>query len=91
MGVIQRMKVWLGLADEYDGEYDEEFENEAPQIEAAPDPDEGLARPQAYASPYSGKPTVKRVEREPDLERARDPRPGSFDSMARGFGGTALE
>ena len=89
MGVIQRMKVWLGLADDYDGEYEEEYE-EHPRAESADEGDDAApARPQSYASPYSGKPTVRRVEREPDLDRARDARPGSFDSMARGFSGDA--
>ena len=85
MGVIQRMKVWLGLADDYDGEYEDEYD--APRQEAAPADDAGLARPQAYTSPHGGKPTVRRVEREPELDRARDQRPGSFESMARGLSG----
>jgi cell division inhibitor SepF len=85
VGVFQRMKVWLGLADDYDPEFDDEYEDDSPQKQAAPADDAGLARPQAYTSPHGGKPTVRRVDREPDLDRARDARPGSFDSMARGF------
>ena len=80
MGAIQRLKVWLGLADDYEADYEDEENYEEQPAE------EGLARPKAYTSPYEGATAVRRVERKPDLDRARDPRrSGSFDSMARGF------
>lgn len=79
MGAFQRMKVWLGLADEYD-EYEEEYYSD----EQGEQPE--LARPQEYTTPYGGQSTVRRVEREPDIERARSAkRSGSFDEMARPF------
>jgi cell division inhibitor SepF len=78
VGAIQRMKVWLGLADEYD-EFDEEFETN----DQTPRPE--LARPQEYTTPYGGQSAVRRVEREPDMERARGAKRGSFDEMARSF------
>jgi cell division inhibitor SepF len=78
VGVIQRMKVWLGLADEYEGEYEEEYDQEG-------EPGEELARPQEYTSPYGGDSTVRRLDREPDVERARGASKGSFDEMARPF------
>jgi cell division inhibitor SepF len=66
MGFMHRVKVMLGLADEYDDEYDEyeagdDFEND----------EEPPSR--SYTSPYgteSG--SVRRISREPDLVRARD-------------------
>jgi cell division inhibitor SepF len=78
VGVIQRMKVWLGLADDDEGEYEEEYYDEG---EAG----EELARPQEYTSPHGGAPSVRRVDREPDVERARGASRGSFDEMARPF------
>jgi cell division inhibitor SepF len=74
------LKVWLGLADDDEGDYEDEEYYEDPPAEPA------LARPKSYTSPYEGSSAVTRVERKPDLDRARDPRrSGSFDSMARGF------
>ncbi len=66
MGLMQRVKVMLGLADEFDDEYyeDDEFYDE----------DDAEAEPvrQPYESPYGSEPaSVRRVTREPDLERAR--------------------
>ncbi len=68
MGFFQRVKVMLGLADEYeddqfDDEYDEGFEEEE-------EPEYTPSR--TYASPYGTEPaSVRRVSREPDLARAR--------------------
>ncbi len=78
MGAFQRMKVWLGLADEYEGEYEGEYDE---QTEAGPE----LARPQEYTTPYGGNSTVRRLDREPDIDRARGAGRGSFDEMARPF------
>lgn len=68
MGLMQRVKVMLGLADEYD-EYDDDFEGEEyddEEYEPAPRP----------KSPYgSESSSVRRVNREPDLARARDAAP----------------
>lgn len=69
MGFMHRVKVMLGLADEYDDEYDDydstdDFESD----EDAPS--------HSYTSPYgteSG--AVRRISREPDLARARDAAP----------------
>jgi cell division inhibitor SepF len=72
MGFMHRVKVMLGLADEYDDEYsdgyapEEEYEEEDEDYEAAP----------RYTSPYGSESlSVKRVSREPDLARARDAAP----------------
>lgn len=72
MGFMHRVKVMLGLADEFEDEYDdgygpgEDFEDEA-------DPDFDGSAPYAYPSPYGSEPlSVRRVSREPDLVRARD-------------------
>jgi len=68
MGFMQRVKVMLGLADEYD-EYEDDYageEYEDEEYEAAPRP----------ASPYgSESSSVRRVNRMPDLARARDAAP----------------
>ncbi|MDZ4654427.1 MAG: cell division protein SepF [Coriobacteriia bacterium] len=61
MSLWDSIKARLGLADDYD-DYDEDDE-------AA----EGYEPAQAYLSPYEGgDTTVKRLKREPDLDRARD-------------------
>jgi cell division inhibitor SepF len=79
MGFMQRVKVMLGLADEYDEEYDDqypeddEYDDDEPAYEPAP---AAPARDSAYASPYGSTPaSVRRVNREPDLARARDAAP----------------
>jgi cell division inhibitor SepF len=72
------MKVWLGLADEYD-EFDDDVEDDGSQSQPE------LARPQEYTTPYGGQSAVRRVDREPDMERARGASRGSFDEMARSF------
>lgn len=71
MGFMHRVKVMLGLADEYDDEYDEEY---GPEEEFEEDDFEPA--PRAYTSPYGAEPlSVRRVSREPDLARARDAAP----------------
>jgi cell division inhibitor SepF len=68
MGLVQRVKVMLGLADEYD-EYEEDFEGEDYE-------DEDYEPAPRLASPYgSESSSVRRVNREPDLVRARDAAP----------------
>ena len=72
MGFIQRVKVMLGLADEYEDEqFDDEFD------EAFEDDDESeYPATRTYASPYGSEPaSVRRVSREPDLARARSAAP----------------
>lgn len=66
MGVWQSIKARLGLGDEYD-EYDDEG-----YYEDAPGEADGYDPAPAYRSPYdTGDPSpVRRVNREPDLERA---------------------
>jgi cell division inhibitor SepF len=71
MGFMHRVKVMLGLADEYDDEYDDDY---APADDYDDEDDAASARP--YTSPYgteSG--SVRRISREPDLARARDAAP----------------
>lgn len=71
MGFMHRVKVMLGLADEYDDEYDDEY---GPEDEIEDDDFEPA--PRAYTSPYGAEPlSVRRVSREPDLARARDAAP----------------
>lgn len=73
MGFMHRVKVMLGLADEYDDEYDDEY-GPADYDDADLD-DEEPAAP-TYTSPYGAEPlSVKRVRREPDIARARDAAP----------------
>ncbi len=70
MGLWQRTKVMLGLADDFDEEYDE-YADHAEAGQAFADP-EAQAR-QTYDSPYGGEPTsVRRLGREPDIGRARE-------------------
>lgn len=71
MGFMHRVKVMLGLADDYD-EYDDDEYYDA---EAA-DEDAYAAGGDSYRSPYGQEPaSVKRLQREPDLVRARDAAP----------------
>lgn len=76
MGFMQRVKVMLGLADEYD---DEVYEDDVPEDEYYDDEDDDepvTRRDVSYASPYGNEPaSVRRVDRKPDLIRARDAAP----------------
>lgn len=68
MGFMHRVKVMLGLADEYDDEYDDEYEDD--ELEDEPESS------RAYTSPYGNESgAVRRISREPDLIRARDAAP----------------
>ena len=75
MGFMQRVKVMLGLADDYEDEYyeDEEYVD-------GEDDDAGYepirASTSEYKSPYGTESaSVRRVSREPDIARARDASP----------------
>jgi cell division inhibitor SepF len=71
MGFMHRVKVMLGLADEYDDEYDDEY---APDEE--PEEDEDFEPAPRYTSPYGAESlSVRRVSREPDVARAREASP----------------
>ncbi len=69
MGLWDDIRSRLGLGDDWDDEYEDEY------IEDEPD-DEDLAAGSsraAYESPYGGRSTaVRRLEREPDVDRTRD-------------------
>lgn len=68
MGLWQDIKARLGLADEDYGEYDE-YEGTDEDL----DGEEGAP---LYRSPYDEGPTsIRRVKREPDLQRAREAAP----------------
>ena len=75
MGFMHRVKVMLGLADEYDEEYDDGY---GPADYDEDEGDTDYEEPQAptYTSPYGSEPlSVRRVRREPDVARARDATP----------------
>jgi len=70
MGFMHRVKVMLGLADDYD-EYDDEYYEEDEAAEEYP-----TRAPSAPAGPYAAdSTTVRRVSREPDIARAREAAP----------------
>lgn len=69
MGFMHRVKVMLGLADDYD-EYDDEYYEEDEESEEYP------SRGAQPASPYAAESNaVRRVSREPDVVRAREAAP----------------
>ncbi len=71
MGFMHRFKVMLGLADEFDDEYDDEDYGPADTYD-----DEEDAPARSYTSPYGTESnSVRRINREPDLTRARDAAP----------------
>jgi cell division inhibitor SepF len=71
MGFMHRVKVMLGLADEYDDEYEDD--DYAPSDAYEEDED---APARSYTSPYGTESnSVRRISREPDLLRARDAAP----------------
>lgn len=76
MGFMHRVKVMLGLADEFEDEYDDDGYASGDDYEE--DDDAGFDSPAApaYPSPYGSEPlSVRRVSREPDIARARDAAP----------------
>ncbi|HEX9092402.1 MAG TPA: cell division protein SepF, partial [Coriobacteriia bacterium] len=72
MAFWHRVKVMLGLADDYD-EYDDEYYDD----ESDEGAEEYARAPQAPAGPYSGESaaSVRRISREPDIARAREATP----------------
>jgi len=76
MGFMHRVKVMLGLADEYDEEYDDQYPEDDEYDEDDEPAPAAPVRESAYASPYGSTPaSVRRVNREPDLARAREAAP----------------
>lgn len=70
MGFMHRVKVMLGLADEFDDEYDDGY---GPEDEYEDDAELDREPARAYTSPYGSEPlSVRRISREPDVARARD-------------------
>ena len=74
MSFMQRVKVMLGLADDYEDEYYEGEEYVETDEDAGYEP--ARTAPPEYKSPYgTDSASVRRVSREPDLVRARDAAP----------------
>ena len=74
MGLWHRIKVRLGLEDEWDDEYYDDDEYYEPEAEEAPEAYVPRSRSASHDSPYSsgaGVGAVKRLDRGPDLDRAR--------------------
>jgi len=76
MGFMHRVKVMLGLADEFDDEYDDGYGPEDDYDDEV-DTDFDSPAPASYpSSPYGAEPlSVRRVNREPDVARARSAAP----------------
>lgn len=75
MGFMHRVKVMLGLADEFEDEYDDAY-GASDEYEDEGDVDFDAPATHAYPSPYGSEPlSVRRVNREPDVARARDATP----------------
>lgn len=77
MGWWHRVKVRLGLEDEWDDEYydDEYYDDDPGEVE-----DDYQPAREPYASPFgsgAGPGAVRRVDRGPDLDRARSGAPAS--------------
>ena len=83
MGLFHSLKVRLGLADDWDDEYDDEYYDEDEGDEPVePRSNDGYYGRQAasYDPPYGRESrerntSVRRLERQPDVERARDAAP----------------
>ncbi|NTW27760.1 MAG: cell division protein SepF [Coriobacteriia bacterium] len=74
MGLWQKMKVRLGLEDDWDEYYDDEDEGYESEAVETRDEYDSSPRRGAYQSPYgsgAGQGAVKRLDRGPDLDRAR--------------------
>ncbi|HEY5548601.1 MAG TPA: cell division protein SepF [Coriobacteriia bacterium] len=75
MGFMHRVKVMLGLADEFEDEYDDGY-GAVDEYEDEGDVDFDGPATHPYPSPYGSEPlSVRRVNREPDVARARDATP----------------
>jgi cell division inhibitor SepF len=70
MGFMHRVKVMLGLADDYD-DYDDEYYEEDEAAEEAPSRSSSMP-PSQYGADSTA---VRRVSREPDIVRAREAAP----------------
>lgn len=81
MGIWQRMKVAMGLEDEWDA-YEDDYQEEG--ADAYEEDDEfASSRSRPYRSPYGGESTsVKRVDR--DYESPRPPKSSSLRSVPTG-------
>lgn len=80
MAFWHRVKVMLGLADEYDDYDDEYYDDEAEDVA-----DEYDRAPAAPSGPYGGDSSggaVRRISREPDLVRAREATPAPRSTPA---------
>ena len=94
MGLWHNLKVRLGLEDDWDDEYYEDdaaYAEEPAEDEAyAPTPSQSRRETPPYQSPYgsgAGPGAVKRLDRGPDLDRARvgsAPSPSSLRSVPTG-------
>ena len=70
MSLWHDIKVRLGLEEDWDEEYDsDEYYDEAHESDDSGD-DDYYGR-KVYESPHSETPSVRRLEREPDIDRAR--------------------
>jgi len=75
VGLWHRMKVRLGLEDEWDDEYYDDDEYYEPEADEEPESFAPARRSASYDSPYgsgAGVGAVKRLDRGPDLDRARN-------------------
>lgn len=71
MGLWQSLKARLGLGD--DEYYDEYYDDETPDEQQPDTTEEDSYEPAPmYRSPYQGGSAVRRLNREPDLARARE-------------------
>ncbi len=79
MGLWHNIKVRLGLADDWDDEYDDDYydDDETDEPEEPRSADGYYGRTAAsYESPYGSQRTsVRRLDRQPDIERAREAAP----------------
>ncbi|MRR12470.1 DUF552 domain-containing protein [bacterium] len=81
MGLWDNIKSRLGLGDEWEDGYDEY--DDAAYADESEDAGDGFVGRPAYESPYGGAPSARRLEREPDIERARITRTRERDSGER--------
>lgn len=84
MGLWDNIKSRLGLGDEWDGEYDEY--DDAAYGDEEEDSGDTYTRP-SLAQPYGDRSTsVKRLDREPDIDRARESHREHLRSVPSGAG-----
>lgn len=87
MGLWDNIKSRLGLGDDWEGEYDEYDDDDHTDEEE--DAGDGFYGRTAYESPYGNAPAtgVRRVDREPDVDRARSGAGRSNSSHLRSVNG----